>query len=112
MSIKVRIENYLTESGVDPFATWFDKLNAIAAAKITTALYRMEMGNFSNVEGVGEGVFEYKIHFDPGYRIYFGQDGDEFVILLGGGSKKQQSKDIKKAQELWREYKRLKKRGV
>ena len=77
MSIRVRIENYLTESGSDPFAAWFDKLNAIAAAKITTALYRMEMGNFSNVEGVSEGVFEYKIHFGPGYRIYFGQDGKD-----------------------------------
>jgi hypothetical protein len=57
------------------------------------------------LESVGEGVFEYKIHFGPGYRIYFGQVGQELVILVGGGSKKQQSHDIKKAKELWVEYK-------
>lgn len=108
--MKVKIEQYIREDGANPFEKWFDKLNAIAAAKVTTALYRMEQGNFSNVESVGEGVFEYKIHFGPGYRIYFGQEGQELVILVGGGSKKQQSNDIKKAKELWAEYKTEKKR--
>lgn len=108
--MKVEIEQYIREDGTNPFEKWFDKLNAIAAAKVTTALYRMEQGNFSNVESVGEGVFEYKIHFGPGYRIYFGQEGQELVILVGGGSKKQQSNDIKKAKELWAEYKTEKKR--
>ena len=54
---------------------------------MTIALARMEKGNFSNVKGVGSGVFEYKIDFGPGYRIYFGKDGDRLVILIGGGTK-------------------------
>lgn len=63
------------------------------------------------VKSLGEGVYEYKIDFGPGYRIYFGQDGEELVILVGGGSKKQQDKDIKMAKYYWQEYKLAKKRG-
>jgi len=91
--------------GSSPFGIWFSVLDAHTAAKVTVALYRMEQGNFSNIKSVGKGVAEYKIDFGPGYRIYFGQDGDEVVILLGGGSKKTQAKDIKTAQMLWMEYK-------
>lgn len=109
--MKVKIEEFIRDDGSSPFEKWFKRLNAIAAAKVTTALYRMELGNYSNVEGVGEGVFEYKLNFGPGYRIYFGQEGDELIILVGGGTKKQQSKDIKNAKELWLEYKKAKKRG-
>ncbi|MEJ7609190.1 MAG: type II toxin-antitoxin system RelE/ParE family toxin, partial [Bryobacteraceae bacterium] len=58
-----------------------------------------EQGNFSNVKGVGAGVFEYKIDLGPGYRIYFGKDGDRLVVLIGEGSKSRQSKDIAAAQE-------------
>jgi putative addiction module killer protein len=64
------------------------KRDATAAAKITTSVRRLELGNFSNVKGVGAGVFEYRIDFGPGYRVYFGKDGDALVILLGGGTKK------------------------
>ena len=91
--------------GSSPFGVWFSVLDGQAAAKVTVALYRLEQGNFSNSKSVGKGVAEYKIDFGPGYRIYFGQDGDELVILLGGGSKKTQPKDIKTAQMLWMEYK-------
>jgi putative addiction module killer protein len=66
---------------------------------------RLSNGNFSNVEGVGSGVYEYKVNFGPGYRIYFGQDGGRLVILLGGGSKKRQSADIKNAIARWQDYK-------
>jgi putative addiction module killer protein len=92
-------------AGSSPFAGWFAGLDPQAAAKVTAALYRLEQGNFSNVKSVGKGVSEYKIDFGPGYRIYFGQEGDELVILLGGGSKKRQDKDIQTAQMLWAEYK-------
>ena len=68
----------------------------------------MEQGNFSNSKSIGEGVFECRIDFGPGYRIYFGKDGDALVILLGGGKKKRQQKDIAKAKLLWKEYKRRK----
>jgi len=96
------------KAGSSPFAEWFSTLDASAAAKVATALYRMEQGNFSNVKSVGKGVSEYKIDFGPGYRIYFGQEGDELVILLGGGAKKTQEKDIRIAQMRWAEYKQAK----
>ncbi len=79
---------------------WFNRLNAAAAAKVATAVVRMEQGNFSYSEGIGEGVFECRVDFGPGYRIYFGKDGDTLVILLGGGTKKRQQKDIVKAKML------------
>lgn len=109
--MKIRIECYISSDGIDPFTKWFNKLNAIAAAKVSTALYRMELGNYSNVKSLGEGIYEYKIDFGPGYRIYFGQDGEDLVILVGGGSKKQQDKDIKIAKIYWQDYKLAKRRG-
>jgi len=72
----------------------------------------MGMGNLSNVESVGQGVHEYKINFGPGYRIYFGRDGEELIILLAGGAKKKQSRDIAEAQKLWADYKQRKKGGT
>jgi putative addiction module killer protein len=86
----------------------FIKLNAPAAAKVTTALVRIEQGNFSTAKGIGSGILECRIDFGPGYRIYFGRDGDALVILLGGGTKKRQQKDIETAKKLWKEYKRRK----
>jgi len=96
------------KAGSSPFAKWFSALDAQAAAKVAVALYRLEQGNVSNVKSVGKGVSEYKIDFGPGYRIYFGQEGDELIILLGGGAKKTQDKDIQIAQMLWAEYKQAK----
>jgi len=98
------------KAGASPFAKWFSALDAQAAAKVATALYRLEQGNVSNAKSVGKGVSEYKIYFGPGYRIYFGQEGDELVILLGGGAKKTQVKDILIAHRLWAEYKQDKAR--
>jgi putative addiction module killer protein len=69
---------------------------------------RLSHGHFSNVEGVGAGVFEYKIDFGPGYRVYFGKDGDTLVILLGGGTKKRQRLNVETAQERSADYKRRK----
>jgi putative addiction module killer protein len=69
---------------------------------------RLALGNFSNVKGVGSGVFECRIDFGPGYRVYFGKDGENLVILLGGGTKKRQQRDIQAALANWREYKRRK----
>ena len=94
----IDIREYIDPRGRSPFAVWFDGLNAPAAAKVATALVRMEHGNLSNAKGVGAGVFEYRIDFGPGYRVYFGKDGDTLVILLGGGTKKRQHRDIEAAQ--------------
>ena len=104
----IAIREYIDLNGRSPYAKWFNRLNASAAAKVATALVRMEQGNFSNSKGIGEGVFECRIDFGPGYRIYFGKDGDTLVILLGGGTKKRQQKDIVNTKILWKEYKRRK----
>jgi putative addiction module killer protein len=77
-----------------------------AAVKVTTALERIADGNLSNVKPVGAGVLEYRIDFGPGYRPYFGRDGDRLVILVGGGTKKRQQADINAAKAHWADYNR------
>lgn len=106
----VDIREYCDHAGRSPFRAWFDRLNSEAARKVTTALYRIGQGNFSNVKSVRAGVFEYKINFGPGYRVYFGKEGDQIVILLGGGTKQYQQNDIRHAHERWEDYKRRKKK--
>ena len=100
---------YLTAGGESPFGSWFSDLDAATAAKVTVALVRLEQGNTSNAKGVGEGVLEYRINWGPGYRVYFGRDGETLVILLTGGTKQRQQRDIERAKELWANYKRLRK---
>lgn len=75
---------------------------------MATALLRLEQGNFSSAKGAGAGEFKSRINCGPGYRVYFGKDGDTLVVLLGGGTKQRQQKGIATAQELWREYMRRK----
>jgi putative addiction module killer protein len=104
------IRYYLTSSGQQPFAEWYADLDATARAKVTRAIDRLEQGNFSNVKSVGEGVFELRIDFGPGYRVYFGQDGQTLIILLTGGTKKRQQYDIDAAHTYWQEYKQTRRR--
>lgn len=104
----MKILEYLDHAGKSPFADWFISIEARAASKVTIALARVSAGNLSNVKGVGHGLLEYRIDYGPGYRIYFGRDGEELVILLAGGTKKRQQNDIDAAQERWRDYKRRK----
>jgi putative addiction module killer protein len=104
----IDVREYNDRDGRSPYAVWFNRLNAQAAAKVATALTRLAQGNFSNVKGVGSGVFESRIDFGPGYRVYFGKDGDRLVILLGGGTKKHQQQDIETALVRWQDYKRRK----
>jgi putative addiction module killer protein len=106
----MQIVEYLAE-GRSPFALWFDDLDPQAAAKVTVALQRLREGNLSNAKSVGAGVLEFRIDFGPGYRIYFGKDGEELVVLVGGGTKKRQQRDIELAQARWADYRR-RKRGI
>ena len=108
----LEVREYLDAKGESPYGKWFDRLHATAAVKVATATHRMEHGNFSAVKGVGAGVFEFRIDFGPGYRIYFGKDGDRLVILLAGGTKKRQDADITAAKEYWQDYKRRKRQEV
>ena len=102
----MQVLQYLTPTGHNPFSVWFDRLDAQAAAKVTIALARMEQENLSNAKGVGGGVLEYRIDFGPGYRVYFGRDGETIIVLLAGGTKKRQSNDITTALARWNDYKR------
>ena len=87
----------------DTFAKWIDGLRDIRArARILARIERFALGNPGDVEPVGEGVSELRIHYGPGYRVYFKQQGGVLIILLAGGDKRSQSKDIKKALSLAR----------
>ena len=108
----IEAREYLDAEGGSPYAKWFDRLNVAAAVKVATAIRRMEQGSLSNVKGIGAGVYEYRIDFGPGYRIYFGNDGDRLVILLAGGTKKRQDANISAAKGHWRDYKRRKRQEV
>ena len=101
----IEVREYIDDRGRSPFGRWFDDLDANAAARVRTALARMEAGNLSNVKGVGSGVLECRMNVGPGYRVYFGRDGDTLIVLLGGGTKVRQQRDIEDARELWRKYK-------
>ena len=101
---EIRILEYIDQRSRSPFAGWFQGLSAPAAAKVTAALYQLSVGNWSSVKGVGEGVFERKVNFGPGYRVYFGKDGNTLVILLGGSSKPRQQQAIEVAHERWADY--------
>jgi putative addiction module killer protein len=107
----MELVEYQTNDGKSPFAEWYDSLDAIAAAKVTVAIIRMGQGNFSNAKGVGAGVQEFRIHYGPGYRVYFGKDGAQLIILLAGGTKKRQQKDIEAAKARWQDYKQRKRKG-
>lgn len=104
----IEIRQYVDRLGRSPFERWFHKLDDGAQARITVALDRLERGNFSSVKSEGAGVQELRLDFGPGYRIYFGRDGERLVILLGGGTKRRQQADIARAHALWQEYRQRK----
>lgn len=104
--MEIEVREYLESGGRSPFGRWFARLNPQAAAKVSTSLHRLGQGNFSNVESVGRGVYEYKLDFGPGYRLYFGRDGQQIVIMLAGGTKRRKSQDIRVAMTRWQDYKR------
>jgi putative addiction module killer protein len=106
--MKIRLEEYIQEDGASPYQKWFDGLDAHAAAKVTVAKARMELGNMSSVEWF-RGIGEYKIDWGPGYRIYLAKEGDALIILYGGSTKKGQQKAIDQALALHGEYKARKK---
>ena len=107
----IEVRYYVTEEGRSPYAEWFSILDPAARAKVATAIVRIGQGNASNIKSVGNGVFEHRINFGPGYRVYFGRDGDTVVLLLTGGTKKRQQRDIDAATDFWSAYKRSKRAG-
>ena len=101
-----RIRVYQKKDGKRPFSDWFNKLrDRKAQVRIDARLARVQLGNFGDTKGVGEGVLELRIDYGPGYRVYLGRDGSAVVILLLGGDKRTQSKDIDTAKKYWADYK-------
>lgn len=98
---------YRTALGDSPFEDWFEGLrDAVAYAKILVRLERAERGNLGDHRSVGAGVIELRIHHGPGYRVYIAQEGQGIIILLLAGDKTTQARDIQKAHEYWKDYKR------
>ena len=108
MDIRPReIRNYATHDGKDLFQIWFDDLDDRTGQRIIAArIDRLLDGNFGDHGPVGDGVWELRIHYGPGYRIYYAEDGPVIVLLLCGGDKDSQQRDIRKAKEIWADYRR------
>ncbi|HAA30819.1 MAG TPA: addiction module protein [Cyanobacteria bacterium UBA8553] len=100
-----QLRNYVTADGRIPFSEWRDSLrDRRARAKIRARLDRVEEGNLGDYKSVGEGVFELRIDYGTGYRLYFGQEESTIIILLCGGDTSTQAQDIRKAQKYWEDY--------
>ena len=106
-AIPKELRIFVTEEGSEPFSEWLTSLRDIKArAKIRVRLDRVSLGNLGDSHGLGEGLQELRIDYGPGYRVYLGQEGETIVLLLCGGDKSTQTKDIEKAKRYWNEYRR------
>ena len=102
----IEIVNFKDASGRSPIEEWLSSLrDKITKARITSRLRQLEFGNMGDAKAVGEGVIELRIHAGPGYRIYLGRYGENWIILLCGGDKSSQEKDIARAKAYWAEWK-------
>jgi putative addiction module killer protein len=103
----IEILRYQREDGREPFTEWLNAArDKVAQARIRVHLRQVQAGNFGDCEPVGEGVIELRVHVGAGYRVYCGRHGKAAVLLLCGGDKSSQAADIKRAKELWSEWKR------
>jgi putative addiction module killer protein len=103
--IEKEIIIYADEDGTEPYSEWLGRLKDKQTIKrIQTRLLRLEQGNYGDYKSLKDGVFELRLMFGSGYRVYFGEDGDKLVILLLGGDKSTQTQDIEQAKIYWKEY--------
>ena len=100
----VAVVHYVGRDGEDYFDRWLRRQSSDTRARVQTRIDRIELDNLGDHKSVGKGVFELRIHSGPGYRVYFGRDGGALVILLGGGTKRRQGRDIEVAQFRWAAY--------
>jgi putative addiction module killer protein len=101
-----RIQYYTAPNGVEPVKDWIDGLrDKNAQARIISRIDRLGSGLFGDCEPISNGVHELRIHIGKGYRVYFGNEGENIILLLEGGNKKTQKRDIKSALDNWDEYK-------
>jgi putative addiction module killer protein len=106
-SMKLAIREYLTPQGKNPFREWLKSLDRAVQARIQARVLRFENGNLGDHKNVG-GVWEARLDFGPGYRLYFGKDGNAVILLLAGGDKASQSKDITAAKLYWEDFREAK----
>lgn len=99
------VVRYVTQGGRQPFTEWHRGLDAHAAVRVDIVVDRMAAGNLADTKSVGAGVLERRIDWGPGYRIYFAREGNQRVVLLGGGTKQRQQVDIERAHVRWADYK-------
>lgn len=100
------LQFHRTQNGREPFTEWFESIrDQKTRIRIQGRLDRLETGNFGDCQSVGNGVFELRLHLGQGYRIYFGEVTNTIVLLLCGGDKSSQTRDIERAKIYWREYK-------
>ncbi len=102
--MKLTIREFLTREGRNPFRNWLEELDASIRSRIQARVFRFEQGNLGDHKSVGGGVWEARLDFGPGYRIYFGKDGSTIILLLIGGDKSSQAKAIVSAQAYWKNY--------
>jgi putative addiction module killer protein len=96
---------YQDADGNEPFTNWFNSLRDVQGRqRIGTRLRRLEQGNYGDCQSIGEGISELRMFFGPGYRVYFGEEGDNIVLLLCGGDKSSQTQDIEVAKAYWKEH--------
>jgi len=105
--MKLTIREYLTPDGRSPFRDWLDALDVSMQARIQARVLRFETGNLGDQKAIGGGVWEARLAFGPGYRIYFGKEQRTVVLLLLGGDKASQRRDIRQAQRLWADYREV-----
>lgn len=114
MQNKIDIEIYELENGRSPYLQWESKLPGSIEAIVDARLTRIQKGNFGDCKSIqgAKGMYEIRIHVSPGYRIYFGKDGNKIILLLLGGTKGNQKKDIQKSYEYWQDYLMSKRRKL
>jgi putative addiction module killer protein len=96
---------YRNAAGNEPFSEWIDDFrDPMTRRRILQRVFRVESGNYGDYKSLKDGVSELRLDFGPGYRVYFGEDGDKIVILLCGGDKSTQTQDIERAKAHWKEY--------
>lgn len=98
------VREYLTAEGHNPYRAWLASLDRAVRARVQARVLRFELGNLGDHKSVGEGVWEARLDFGPGYRLYFGQEGEVLVLLLCGGDKSTQTRDIRDAKAHWKRY--------
>lgn len=109
--VKIAVREYLTADGRSPFRQWLETLDTSTRARIQARVLRFESGNMGDYKSLGAGVWEARVAFGPGYRIYLGKLGSTAILLLCGGDKASQRNDIKQAKRHWADHSEVTKHG-